>query len=337
MLDDLIRKLKRMERDPLRIPIETDADGYFDRECPNTECEFQFKVILQEWKNDFNDKQMYCPLCGKFEQAEHFWTKEHHERAKQQAERYISGLIGQALAEEACDFNAKQSRGGLISISLDYNGPKRVPALIPIEAADEMLIKITCDHCATHFAVLGSAFFCPKCGYSSAVQVFNDAMAKIEAKTQHLDRVIEAVAQVDKDAAELTRRSLIESGICDAVVAFQRVMEELYRTHSRASEKIKTNVFQRLDDGSNLWEATGCPAYADVLSEKELERMHVLFQRRHLLAHREGIVDKQYIDRSNDTSYAPGQRISVRPEHVDELVILVRKLVGKYMPSKETS
>lgn len=222
-------------------------------------------------------------------------------------------------------------------MSLQYKGSTHFPALVPLQAAEQMQLKITCDQCGARFAVVGSAFFCPKCGCSSAVRVFNDAMAKIEAKVRHLDRVVEAVATQDKDAAELTRRSLLESGISDAVVAFQRVMEELYRAHPGTSDKVKANAFQRLDDGSDLWQAIGCPGYSDVLSAQELGRMRVLFQRRHLFAHREGIVDEQYVERSGDTRYAPGQRIIVRPEHVDELVVLVRKLVSAYLPPKEAS
>ena len=326
-----------MEREPVRVPVDADADGYFDRECPNEECEFQFKVVVDDWGDGFDDQQMYCPLCGTVAPADHYWTKEHLEQARNQAARYFSGRVGQSMARGARRFNSRQPRGGFITMSLHYKGTTHVPALVPLEAAEQMQLKITCDQCDARFAVIGSAFFCPKCGHSSAVRVFNDAMAKIEAKVKHLDRVVEAVAAADKDAAELTRRSLLESGISDAVVAFQRAMEELYRAHPGAANKIKANAFQRLGDGSELWHAVGCPAYAEVLSAHELERMRILFQRRHLLAHREGIVDEQYIQRSGDTRYASGQRIIVRPEHVDELVALVRKLVGAYLPSEEAS
>lgn len=334
MFDDLIRELRRMEREPVRLPVNADVDGYFDRECPNDECEFQFKVILDDWGDGFEGRQMHCPLCGTLAPADHFWTKEQLAQAREQAARYFSGRVGQALARGARTFNARQPRDGFISMSLEYKGPTHVPSLVPVDAAEEMQLKIACEQCTARFAVIGSAFFCPRCGHSSAVRVFDDALVKIEAKVEHLDRVVQAVAQVDKDAAELTRRSLLESAISDAVVAFQRVMEELYRVQPNAAGKIKTNTFQRLDDGSGLWQAIGMRPYADVLSESELTRLRIYFQRRHLLAHREGIVDDQYIERTGDTRYAPGQRIIVCPEHVVELAALVRKLVGAYLPKE---
>ncbi|MDY0282026.1 MAG: hypothetical protein RBR35_15855 [Salinivirgaceae bacterium] len=334
MFDDLIRELKRIESEPVRLPIDTDADGYFDRECPDDECQFQFKVIVSEWENSFEGKKMYCPLCGTLAPADHFWTQEHLEQARQQALRHFSGRIGQAMARDARSFNAKQPRGGFISISLEYKGPTHLPALVPVEAAEEMQLKIACEQCGAHFAVIGSAFFCPKCGQSSAVRMFNDALAKIEAKIEHLDRAVQAVAQIDKDAAELTRRSMLESGVSDAVVAFQRLMEERYRAQPNASQKLPKNVFQRLIDGSSLWKAAGYPSYSDVLSPMELAGLNIFFHRRHLLAHKEGIVDDQYIQRSNDTKYTVGQRVVVRPEHVIELVRLVRKLVTPYLSNE---
>ncbi|MEN6334144.1 MAG: hypothetical protein ABFE01_07765 [Phycisphaerales bacterium] len=335
MFDDLIRELKRMEREPVRLPVNTDADGYSDRECPNEECLFQFKVVAGECGDSFEGKQMHCPLCGVLAPASSFWTKEHLAQARQQVQRHLSARIGQAIAQDARSFNAfnaRQPRGGFISMSLEYKGATHVSSLVPLEAAEEMQLKIACEQCGAHFAVVGSAFFCPKCGHSSAVRMFNDAMAKIEAKIEHLDRVVQAVAQTDKDAAELTRRSMVESGVTDAVVAFQRLMEERYLAQPNVPQKLPQNVFQRLPDGSDLWKAIGCPAYNDVLSPTELARLKILFHRRHLLAHKEGIVDEQYIQRSGDTQYGVGQRVVVRPEHVIELVKLVRKLVSPYLP-----
>lgn len=334
MFEDLIRELNSLERDSVGLPVDVDADGYLDRECPNEECEFHFKIVVDDWDDGFQGKPMHCPLCGTVAPADHFLTKEHLEQARNQAMRYFSGRIGKAAARDARRFNSRQPRSGFITMSLQYQGPSHVPALVPLEASEQMQLKITCDHCNARFAVIGSAFFCPKCGHSSAVRMFNDAMAKIEAKVKHLGRVVEAVATHDKDAAELTRRSLLESGISDAVVAFQRAMEELYRAQPSSQDKVNANAFQRLGDGSNLWQAVGCPSYADVLSSQELEHMRILFQRRHLLAHREGIVDDQYVQRTGDTRYASGQRIVVRPEHVEELVALVRKLVSAYLPKE---
>jgi len=50
-------------------------------------------------------------------------------------------------------------------------------------------------------------------------------------------------------------------------------------------------------------------------------------QQRHLLAHRQGLVDEEYVTKSGDTRYRPGQRLVLRAEAVTEAVDLVEKLV----------
>jgi hypothetical protein len=55
--------------------------------------------------------------------------------------------------------------------------------------------------------------------------------------------------------------------------------------------------------------------------------MKLLFQRRHVISHRQGIVDQTYIDRSGDSSYTVGQRLVVRDADVLDLVNHMRTLV----------
>jgi len=86
------------------------------------------------------------------------------------------------------------------------------------------------------------------------------------------------------------------------------------------------NVFQRLDQSSQLWKAACTHRYEDVLSGGEMADLKQLFQRRHLLAHRDGIVDQEYIDRSGDGSYAVGQRLVVKPESILRLAGLLHQL-----------
>lgn len=56
--------------------------------------------------------------------------------------------------------------------------------------------------------------------------------------------------------------------------------------------------------------------------------MNILFQRRHILEHNDGIVDEKYIEKSNDLSYAIGQRIIVKKEDIICLVEIIKKLTN---------
>jgi hypothetical protein len=60
MFERLIKELKELERTKqISVPIESDEDGYLDRECPNDDCLFQFKVddVLDQSGEEF----ICCP------------------------------------------------------------------------------------------------------------------------------------------------------------------------------------------------------------------------------------------------------------------------------------
>ena len=49
MFEETIRTLKRLDgttTSSIPVQISYDEEGYFDRECPSEECQFQFKVHL---------------------------------------------------------------------------------------------------------------------------------------------------------------------------------------------------------------------------------------------------------------------------------------------------
>ena len=64
------------------------------------------------------------------------------------------------------------------------------------------------------------------------------------------------------------------------------------------------------------------------VTTEELKDLKVLFQKRHLLLHTDGIVDQRYLDRSGDESYNIGQRIVVKEDDVQYLSNLIEKLAN---------
>ena len=56
MFDKLIRELRRLEGiHQISVSIPSDAEGYCDRECPSVECQFQFKVHEEDWRDKVRD------------------------------------------------------------------------------------------------------------------------------------------------------------------------------------------------------------------------------------------------------------------------------------------
>lgn len=323
MFKNVLRSLEELKQ--VSIPIEADADGFIDRECPSEECLYQFKVHLDDWKNIVKDEVVYCPMCRKEAPSKSWFTKEQIEQGKQEALKKVYNALDEGFREDAREFNANQPRGGFISLRMKYENTNPPRIVMPIAALEEMEMKIKCVECNTRYAVLGSAFFCPSCGHNSAVETFDTSLGKIRTKIKAIDAIQEVMS---KDESSIVSRHLLESSLLDGVVAFQRFCEVTFQLKC-PGVNVGFNAFQRLDSGSNYWKNSFNEGYEDWLSASEMRRLVIYFQQRHILAHSEGFVDQKYIDKSNDPTYKVGQRIVIKENNVLDFLGLLEKLSGK--------
>ena len=325
MFEETIRALRRLEgRTNVSVPVGDDEQGYIDRECPSEECFFQFKVLGEDWKNKVRDKEVFCPNCGHTANSDYWWTQEQLAHAREAVLAQVSGALTGALKKDAASWNRRQPRKSFISMTMKVDSkPQHVP--LPPAAAEPMRLKITCPACACRYAVVGAAYFCPACGHNAADQQFELTMAGIRQSLGALDIVRTAMA--DRDTAENTVRLMVESGLQNAVTAFQRCAEALYSGFPSAP-KARRNAFQNLTEGDAVWKEVTGRTYADYLSTDALNTLRRAFQQRHLLAHTQGIVDQDYITKSGDDRYKAGQRIVVRVDAVLEAVALIEKLAS---------
>jgi len=323
MFEDLIKEMERMNEQSVSVPIDSDEKGYIDKQCPSVDCEFVFKVNSDDWSNIFKDEAVWCPLCRHEAPADQWFTEEQVEHAKAEALAIVKGKINKALKSGADKFNRSQSKNSFISISMKVSGGTRRTHTIPAKAAELMQLEIQCENCSSRFAVIGSAYFCPACGHNSVTRTFSDSLRKIKAKKENVEFVRKALIEsAGKDEAELTCRSIIETCISDGVVAFQKYCEGMYEPYGKAP----FNAFQRLDQASGLWKDAIGKGFDAWLTDGDIRTLNTLYQKRHLLAHNEGIVDSKYIHNSNDSTYKEGQRIVVSGRDIESLVTILNKL-----------
>lgn len=327
MFDDLLKEIRKLEHQNLEIsvPVEPDEKGYIDKQCPSEECEFIFKVNEEDWSNIFKDEAVWCPFC-KYEAPANEWlTKEQVEHAQAEAMEMLKSRFSAAISSGVQKFNRKQPRNNFIKMSMNFESGHHRSYIMPIQAVEAMQLEIQCEECESRYAVIGSAYFCPACGHNSVLRTFEDSIRKITAKLKNLDIIRAALTEsASKDEAELTCRSLVESSLSDGVVAFQRYCEELYKSYG----EVPFNAFQRLDQGSKLWKAALGKSYGEILSIDEMNQLSVLFQKRHLLQHKDGLVDSIYIEKTDDHTYRSGQRIVVRESDVKLMITLINKLIS---------
>lgn len=324
MFKDLIKSVQQLDGMRLSVPIvaEADADGFVDRQCPAIECEFLFKVQEQDWREIVTDEAVWCPFCGHQAKSNEWWTHEQIGKAKETAFAEVKHSINQAMRRDAERFNRRQSRRSFISISMKVDAkPKEI--VLPAAATDPMQLKIKCPACACRYAVIGSAYFCPACGHNAADLVFSQSLGTIRATLDNLSSI--AAGLPSRDDAGNIIRLLTEDSLQRIVTAFQRFAEALYAKCPGQSSP-RRNAFQNLDEGSKLWQTAYGKSYDAHLSTAELAVLKRLFQQRHLLAHREGLVDADYLTKTGDQHYREGQRIVIKEAAVRECVALISKL-----------
>lgn len=325
MFEEMIREARRLgNHQYVSVPISSDAEGYFDRECPSDECLFQFKVHEDDWRDKVRDEGVFCPFCGHTAISDKWWTQEQLNHARKAAISDIKQRLGRAIERDADRWNRRQPRDSFLSMTMKVdNRPRHVS--LPPAAAEPMQLKIVCPECACRYAVIGAAFFCPACGNNAAELMFGLSLSGIRKALDALAAVRAAIA--DRDTAETTVRFIIENGLQNAVAAFQRYAEVLY-AKLPSPPTARRNAFQNLTDGSDLWHAATDKRYSDYLDPADLTILTRAFQQRHLLAHTQGIVDQDYISRSGDSAYRLGQRVVIRESDVRKCIDLIEKLAS---------
>lgn len=325
MFKGFFKELKKVGNQEIQIPIDADDDGYLDKECPSKECIFKFKVNAEDWKNIFKDEAVFCPQCRHEAPSDAWWTTEQIEEGKRQALKKLKSDIHQALAKDARSFNSRPQKG-FLKLSMKVSGHSPSFALVPIKSQQEMEQKITCESCNSRFAVIGSAFFCPSCGHNSVERMFSEAIKKVESNIANLEKVKTALKESNlHDEAENTGRFIIESSLVACVTSLQKYSEEIYKKHPGA-KTIQQNGFQRIDYMISSWQDLLGESLSQWIDDHELKFMGIMYQRRHLLQHQEGIVDQKYIDKSGDHAYKVGQRVVVKERDVLQLASIVTKI-----------
>ncbi len=322
MFDQLIRELRRLEGQQISVPIPADEEGYLDRECPSGACSSQFKVHEEDWHHKVRDEEVFCPFCRHTADSQKWFTQEQVDHAKEASIAQVRRNISAAMRRDAQRWNQRQPRNSLLRITMQVND-RPTPMLLPLAGAEPMRLKITCPACSCRYAVIGAAFFCPACGHNAADMMFGQSIAAIRNALDSLAAVRAAIP--DRDTAETTVRLIVENGLQNAVTTFQRYAEVLYARYPSQPQP-RRNAFQNLGEGSELWHAATSKRYNEYLDNRELSALARFFQQRHLLAHRQGLVDADYIARSGDTAYQVGQRLVIREGSVRECLALIEKL-----------
>jgi hypothetical protein len=165
--------------------------------------------------------------------------------------------------------------------------------------------------CGTVYAVYGATAFCPICGPRATADTVLEAiergrrsLALEDMLPDDLRQQAQADGVFDKTAADAIKEvaTLFEVFIRDQFETRVPEHREIVRHRGRG-------VFQRLDDADAMFaECTGT-AISAYVPEAIWSRLQLVFQQRHVLTHKQGIVDEQYVQRLPHTRHKIGQQL----------------------------
>ena len=305
-IHDMLRKLERLEQefDNLSgqpVPIIPDKKGMIDKQCPREQCLSFFKVNAQDWKDIVKDEEVFCPFCRNASPAVDYFPKDQ--------KHALATNVRQAILRHW------------------HHGTSMIENLEALISTDQFELNIQCEKCKVRFSVIGAAYFCPSCGFTSVESAAWESIDKLISTAQKISIIQNTLEQsLTKDEAATIAKKIIENSLSDCIGTLQAFSESKYKNLS--NEAPPFNAFQNVDKSNQLWIALKSQGYDNWITVREKRDLFIYTQRRHIIEHKSGIVDAKYITTTNDIIYKEGDRIVVNPHDIITLGNVILKIIG---------
>jgi hypothetical protein len=300
--------VRHLENLPTRfnIPIRPDKDGYLGRECPVKTCKGYFKLTPGTGLK--GPVPCHCPYCGHAGKMSNFVTKAQIEYAKSIVIRHVTDAVHEDLKDMEFNHPARGPFGIGISMKITRDGQHPIRHYREKELETEVI----CDQCTLRYAIYGVFGWCPDCGAHNSVQILS----------KNLELAKKELALAGSQAKDMADH-LIGDALENVVSAFDGFGREICE---RKGTEIR---FQSLSCARRRVQEVFGFDFADGLAVGEWEIACRAFQKRHLLAHKMGVVDEDYVQKANDPGAIVGRIIRVTADEVAAAVAIVEALGGR--------
>lgn len=289
--------------DKISVPLQPDDEGYIGRECPVKTCLGYFKITPGTGLK--GPAPCRCPYCGHSGEQNTFFTQEQIEYAKSVVIRKITDALHQDL--KSLEFDHKPRGAFGIGISMKVKRSGQQPIYYYREKSLET--EVVCEKCTLRFAIYGVFGWCPDCGAHNSLQILSKNL-ELAKKELSLATTVEA------DLAEHLVGDALEN-VVSAFDGFGRVI----CTHKAADIR-----FQNMNGARRRVQETFGFDFADGISADLWIAICRIFQKRHILSHKMGVIDDEYVQKANDPEAVAGRRIRIAPEEVSRAISLVETL-----------
>jgi len=196
-----------------------------------------------------------------------------------------------------------------ISLGIEVKGH---PISIKGYSEKDLEQAVTCESCTLEYTIYGAFGFCPDCGVHNSLQI-------LKANLEVIDKMLLLATHAD---AEIMQK-LIENALEDAVSAFDGFGRELCRVNSSKASSPKTAEtlsFQSIGKArASVNELFGFD-FASLLSDDDWRAVTVHFERRHLLAHRMGVIDETFVAKTGGSPDQIGRKAHISDSEVKDLL-----------------
>ncbi len=213
---------------------------------------------------------------------------------------------------KSLEFNHKPTGGFGIGISMKVEGrAEPVRRYFELDLEEE----IFCDSCGLKYTVYGTFAFCPDCRKHNSLQILRKNLA---LATQQIDLSESQTSEL----AKILLHDALENCV-SAFDGFGRESCSVFAKHATDPAKAAATSFQNIVGAQrNVFNLFAIDPSLAIPADK-WALATIGFQKRHLLAHKMGIVDESYIKSTNDQSSRVGRKVQIEVSEVREMVQIV--------------
>ena len=299
----------------ISVPIKPDDEGMIGRECPQADCEKYFKVKGGTGITD--NPVMYCPYCSYKGTPREFFTKEQIEYAKSIAFRHVTDMIGKELKE----LERHSFKGPFFSLDIKIQS---TPAPIRYYAEKQLQEDVICENCGCEYAIYGMFAICPDCGEHNLFQIFTKNLNLVKKQVELEDELYRKFgesnrAEIDSLMKDI-RVKLVENACEDAVTVFETFCKKAYELNennvTNPSLPLQGNPFQSLDRVKDIFFTQFNLDIFHDLAVDEIDKLYLLFNKRHILTHNLGIIDQRFLTNTGFRQNILNHKIDITKDEV---------------------
>jgi len=288
------------------VNIPPDDEGFIGRECPDKKCGSYFKIRPGTGLAG-EHIPTHCPYCGHKDDSDKFLTKEQAEYAKSVVLRQVTGAMIKDL--KSLEFNHRPRGAFGIGMSMKVSGQ---PTRIHHYREKKLETEVVCDRCTLRYTIYGVFGYCPDCAAHNSLQILNKNLELVEKLLVFAD-----------DQEPKAARHLTENALEDCVSTFDGFGRETCRVFAgKAMNPVKAAEvrFQNIVNARRIVVDQFGVDFSAVVNASNWSNVSKAFQKRHLLAHKMGVVDNDYLNATGDPQTLLGRKVSVTSDEVRYLV-----------------